>query len=725
MSENIIFQEETAHLLATRCIIEREIDRLQAETGLHDETVNDVPVQVKGIDDETIAMQIFLSRVAVLKSLWRARHQAYFAHLKFCPEGGSTDHYYIGRWGVYDPEKLHQEVVDWRAPLANLYYSGDVGEVHYCAPDGEIHGNLLLKRILSIRDDKVLHAYETGIVGQESWLDQVLEKSADARLHEIVTSIQREQNLIIRAPIKEHLIVQGVAGSGKTSIALHRIAYLLYKHREEMRPENILILAPSPLFLSYISQVLPELGVEHVRQCTFQDLASSWFGKALPRICFSSADDCPAPEVMRRHRIKSSLEYKMMLEGFLKREEVKMLPSEDICFSRYLLVGKQELEELFLQKLTSWPLAQRILEVQKIVKRRLEKLTDKMKQTMESMAQQKLERMMAELPDGEERRRRAGKLLDSRNARIQEIDDHARAFLRNFPKMFSDTSLSSVYMRFLMECSLPEVQKSTLELLKRGMMEEADLPALMLIGRAVLGVPHEKVRHIVIDESQDMSAFALQILCSCFPGATLTLVGDLMQGIHADTGTMDYEEWIQPVFGGKIQYRTLQVSYRSTFEINELARKVAGHANHKMPEMYSVQRHGENPELKCYSCEEERIQMIRETEQRWREQNMNSIAIIANSREEASHILKAANFSSAALLDEKTTDYVGGTVLMTAGECKGMEFDAVIICNASQERYPEDEWHAHMMYVLVTRPLHKLMILAKEKLSPLLVEKEK
>ncbi|MBQ6565025.1 MAG: AAA family ATPase [Clostridia bacterium] len=726
MSETRMIHEEEKQLRLILNVIEREIQRLQEETGLHEDAVNDVQIQVKGITDETIAMQIFLSRAAVLKALWKARHQAYFAHLQFAPKGSEPEDFYIGRWGVYDSVNLQQKVVDWRAPLANLYYCGDMGPVHYVAPDGVIEGNLLLKRILSIRDQQVLHAYDTGIVGQESWLEQALQTNAGARLHEIVTSIQKEQNLIIRVPLTDHLIVQGVAGSGKTSIALHRIAYLLYRYRDEMKPENILILAPNPLFLSYISQVLPELGVEHVRQTTFHELARSWFGNALPYLIGSSSEECPPdPAVLSSRRMKTSLQCKEMLESFLKQEEKEMLPKADICFGRYILIDKTEMEEIFLSKMSSWPLAQRIMEVQKIASRRLEKLTDRMKQTMENMAKQKLEQILSSMPDGEERRRRAGKLLDSRDSRVREIDDRAKDFLKNFPKLFSDMSLSAVYRRFLASCFSEDIRSRTNELLDKGRIEEADLPAMIAIGRAVLGIPHEKIKHVVIDESQDMSSFAVRLLSEAFPGASMTLVGDLMQGIHADSGTADYEEWIQPVFGGKVQYRTLQVSYRSTLEISEMAQKVAGHAKHKLIQTYAVQRHGEVPERICYSSEQEQLKIIRETVNRWKEQKMDSIAVIANTKKEAEQLYRKARLSDSILLEETMTAYSGGTVVMAARECKGMEFDGVILCDASSENYPEEEWYVHMMYVLVTRPLHKLLILANKKMSPLLEEQEK
>ena len=175
-------------------------------------------------------------------------------------------------------------VVDWRSPVANLYYSGQIGPMSYAAPDGTVTGELTLKRMLTVRDRELLGLFDSGVVSQDAYLQSVLGQVSSDKLREIVTTIQAEQNLVIRHPARQPLIVQGVAGSGKTTIALHRIAWLLYAHRETLRPEQLMILAPNPLFLDYISQVLPDLGVERVVQTTFQGLCQGLLGKQLPKV---------------------------------------------------------------------------------------------------------------------------------------------------------------------------------------------------------------------------------------------------------------------------------------------------------------------------------------------------------------------------------------------------------------------------------------------------------
>ena len=275
---------EYLHLQETCDTIGREIAEVEAMTGAKAGECMDVQMEEDPDQQEEVTMQLFRAKLDRLHQLAMAREQAYFARLDFTPAGASPETYYLGRWGVLDPGTLDPVVVDWRSPAANLYYSGQIGPMDYTAPDGQIRGELTLKRMVNVRGRELLSVFDTGIVSQEAYLQQVLGSISTDRLKDIVTTIQAEQNIVIRHGLNRDLLVQGAAGSGKTTIALHRIAYLLYTFQKSLKPENMMILAPNPLFLSYISQVLPDLGVERVIQTTFERWCAEGMGKRMPKV---------------------------------------------------------------------------------------------------------------------------------------------------------------------------------------------------------------------------------------------------------------------------------------------------------------------------------------------------------------------------------------------------------------------------------------------------------
>ena len=220
LPEHPAAQEEYLHLQQVRDAIEREIGEVEALTGAKAGVVMDVQMKEDPDQQEEVTMQLFQGQLDRLRQLNMARGQAYFARLGFIPEGSGEETWYLGRWGVLNPVTLDPVVVDWRSPVANLYYSGQVGPMDYEAPDGQIRGELTLKRMLTVRDRELEGLFDSGIVSQEAYLQGVLGSISSDRLKDIVTTIQAEQNIVIRYPLSDNLLVQGAAGSGKTTIAL-------------------------------------------------------------------------------------------------------------------------------------------------------------------------------------------------------------------------------------------------------------------------------------------------------------------------------------------------------------------------------------------------------------------------------------------------------------------------------------------------------------------------
>ena len=717
-------EEEYLHLQQACGTIDREIAEVEALTGAKAGVCMDVQMKEDPDEQEQVTIQRFRWQLDRLRQLNMARGQAYIARLDFTPAGSHPETWYQGRWGVLDPVALTPVVVDWRSPVANLYYSGQIGKMDYEAPDGRVEGELTLKRMLTVRQRELVSLFDSGIVSQEAYLQGVLGSVSTDRLREIVTTIQAEQNIVIRHPLNANLLVQGAAGSGKTTIALHRIAYLLYTFQKTLKPENMMILAPNPLFLSYISQVLPDLGVERVVQTTFEGWCREGMGKRMPKILRESRlENSLTLSVSKREkagrilRMKGSLDLMRKLEGWLDHLQYTALPPNGMKMAGVVLMERAELENVFLKDLRYFPLEQRVSELKKIVRKRVQSAVSLLKDRYAESAEQMVSRIRAGMREGPQRQQKIKELYGVRDQRYREIDARAEAYLEGYREKFALPDLAGLYRAFLQECApdlLPE----------DGNLRQEDLPMLVMICRTVFGLKTRPMKHIVIDECQDFSPFQIALLKAANPAATFSLVGDLYQGIRADEGIRSWEEWKGPVFEDRADLKQLTVSYRNTVEIMDLAQKVA--ARYPIPgicETKPVLRHGETPRIIPAGNEKERLAMIREQVRSWREEGFHSIALIEKTAEQARKLFRQIGPELGAhLLSETDAEYRGGVMILPASIAKGMEFDCVGVCDASAENFPEDEFLCRILYVMMTRPLHRLCVWHRGQPSPMLPE---
>ena len=717
-------KEEYLYLQQACDTIAREIAEVEALTGAKAGVCMDVRMEEDPDEQEEVTIQRFTAQLDRLRQLNMASGQAYFARLDYTPAGSAPETWYLGRWGVLDPVTLTPVVVDWRSPVANLYYSGQIGRMDYEAPDGRVEGELTLKRMLTVRQRELISLFDSGIVSQETYLQGVLGSVSTDRLREIVTTIQAEQNIVIRHPLSGNLLVQGAAGSGKTTIALHRIAYLLYTFRKSLKPENMMILAPNPLFLSYISQVLPDLGVERVVQTTFEGWCRDSMGKHMPKILQESRleKNLSLSESEREQagavlRMKGSLPMMKKLEDWLDRLQETVLPPGSMRMAGVILMDRAELETAFLKDLRCFPLEQRLSELKKIIRKRVQSAASLLRQRYAENAEQMAGRIRAATRDGAERQQKLRELYGLLDQRYREIDARAEAYLSGWRDKFQLPDLTGLYRAFLEECA-PELLPEDRRLCRE------DLPMLVMICRAVHGLKTKPMKHIVIDECQDFSPFQIELLKRASPAATFSLVGDLYQGIRADEGIRSWDEWQGPVFGGQADLKQLTVSYRNTVEIMALAQKVA--ARYPIAGIgvtKPVLRHGEQPVIIAAADEKERLALIRKQIQAWRSEGYHSIALIEKTADRARKLYRQiAGEPDAHLLSETDSEYRGGVMVLSSGIAKGMEFDCVCICDASAEAFPDNEFLCRILYVMMTRPLHRLCILHKGPPSPLLPE---
>ena len=731
-------REETAHLNETLEIVAQQQLISAEELTVAKKNLQDTFRFERDNMDLLGVRQIMFDRSEqAVRNMAAARLRPYFTRVNFTEESGVKQVYYIGKHSVFRPNSVEPAVIDWRSPIANLYYSGQVGKMHYVAPDGEVRGELTLKRQFGIENGELISIFDTDVVSKDAYLQSVLGATTGERLRDIVTSIQAEQNIVIRHPANVTLVVQGVAGSGKTTIALHRIAYLLYTLQDSLRPEHVLILAPNPLFLNFIAGVLPDLGVEKVRQTTFPLLVSGWLGKLLPRVNTADQTDrlLALPPDEREDFIdmmhyKGSLEFTRRLDQWLDAFEERLPPQDALKFGPFTLFTPEQTRAFLVEGEKPFPFAVRIERFKKELTQRAKEAAGKVNAWLEAETQRRADALHA-LPDSPQRRERLFKLYQSRDQRLKETNERVRPFVDEVMKAFPALRPIELYRAFLTDLlseSDPDspVCAAAEYTLKRvgSRVEPEDVAPIALIALRAHPLERMDIRHIVIDEAQDFSPAEFLLLRRMTHNAPMTVVGDLMQGIRSWRGLTDWRTLTDDLLGGKAVTHALVTSYRNTVEIMNTALRVA--LKRPVPgqtEVKPVLRHGPEPEIIAFSKPAEQTAQIERLIRAWQSDNVKTIAVIDRTDAQLKALLKALPADlNARILDVNGELYEGGVLLARAGDIKGFEFDGVIIANASEARFPNTELDARLLYVCLTRPLHRLACLYEKTLTPLLAE---
>ncbi|WEK54481.1 MAG: UvrD-helicase domain-containing protein [Candidatus Cohnella colombiensis] len=632
--------------------------------------------------------------------------EPYFGRLDFQENGHTAPSpLYIGKRGLDHKLTNKPLIIDWRAPIASMFYSFTGGDapISYDAPDGTIEGEVYLKRNLSIRDKKLERVVDSYVRGgdniniSDEFLLYRLGEKKDNRLRDIVSTIQAEQDRIIRAPRNQALIIQGAAGSGKTTVALHRLAFLLYQYQQQIRADRMIIFAPNAMFLDYISGVLPELGVGDVRQTTFADwaldvledsvkLASSategnrWFALAKHRPELN--EDTPG-------RFKGSLVYKKWLEQQLRQFEDNFLPNLPFEAWDGCKLSSEMIREWFEVEYHHYPLA-----------KRRERLAGRINRW--------LEMQLADIGDPKVRKEKS-KISKQR--------------LRTFMKKFPEVTALGFYRNLFDSSAADELPKhiveSTLKQLKKGFALPEDLAPLVWSHHTFFGPENRRFDHVVVDEAQDVSPFQIALLHAYMKEPSFTILGDLAQGIHAYRGVHRWEEMSAMFADDQYGYHALQLSYRSTLEIIEFANRIIPHTNTGLPAAEPVFRSGEPVELVPIKDEDEQLAHMRSFIELNSARGMNTIAIIGRTDEECLHLhsLLARDGVVANLIAEDQLQYHGGVTVVPVHLAKGLEFDAVLISDANNSNYGDNVMDAKLLYVACTRALHRLTLLYRGTLT--------
>ncbi|RKP48041.1 DNA helicase UvrD [Cohnella endophytica] len=639
----------------------------------------------------------------------------YFGRLDFREDGKTEPQpLYIGKRGMDLKKTGEPYVIDWRAPVASLFYSFTGGEapVEYEAPEGIIGGDVHLKRNLSIRDrelQRVVDSYERGgdnIGLNDEFLLYKLGDKKDNRLRDIVSTIQAEQDQIIRAPRYKALIIQGAAGSGKTTVALHRLAFLLYQYQQQIKAERMVIFAPNTMFLDYISGVLPELGVGNVKQTTFAEWATDRLnanvrlapGTTEGNVWFSLEGKRPAINDETPGRFKGSLAFKAWIDDRLTELESQFLGEQMQPFEAWdgRALSVEVIREWFEVEYRHYSLASRRDRLTARINRWLE-------MQLNTIGDPKIRKDKSKT--GKQRLRAYTNKLPKADA------------LEFYKSLFAPPSSGSD------ATPIPgKIVKETQAYLKKGYVQPEDLPALVWIHYRFNGAENLIFDHVVVDEAQDVSPFQIALLNAFMNEPSFTILGDLAQGIHAYRGVQRWEE-LSAVFDDEHNsYHVLQQSYRSTLEIIEFANRILSHTDTGLPPAVPVFRSGDPVDIVRLDNQEERLPFIRTFLEDNRERGMRTIAIIGRTDEACIRLheeLQAGGID-ANLISEGQTQYRGGVTIVPVYLAKGLEFDAVLVADAGERQYALNPQDAKLLYVGCTRALHRLTLYSYGNVTPLI-----
>lgn len=576
----------------------------------------------------------------------RQQYSPYFGRIDFGEKTARA--YYIGVNNLVKDGASYPLVCDWRAPVSSLFYDYELGDAEYTSPDGRVKGKISLKRQYNIKGSKMLSMFNSSLTIGDQILKDVLSQKASSKMKTIVSTIQKEQNKIIRADINKSMLVQGVAGSGKTSIALHRIAYLLYQNKNTLKAEDVLILSPNRLFSSYIADVLPELGEENISQMSFYRLAEKelkFLGLELERREDNLEEVTQSHSRLNEVAYKNSYEFYQSLKVFCSEYFNLSFKPQDLKFGE-TIVTAQEMYDLYNKTYA-----------QKTPAVRLEWLVDY--------------------------------ILDKLNinSNINEISQKIKGMLYPF---FEQTNVLNIYSNFLSSIGMK------FSLNSKEQVRYDDLGGVMFIANYFFGLPKFKeVKYLIVDEMQDYSFAIYDVLNSIFD-CNKTILGDINQCIEKVMTEQDLI-YLNQMLG--TQYFQLKKAYRSTQEITNFASKIKGIT------LDAFARHGEQPNIVSTTNLQKTITEIVEQNGEY-----NSIAILTKNATEAKHVYEQLYNISDLSLNINYDEQIAKVCIMPSYMAKGLEFDVVIVPNYNQQKY-HSLLGKNLLYVSATRALHKLYII--------------
>ncbi|CEG25452.1 RNA polymerase recycling motor HelD [Bacillus sp. B-jedd] len=766
---NSAFQQEQERVEEVLKTIKEQIGKLEEETAqrrsevihirkhfwdeikVNTDTFDDYLETIIGLRQESQALAVSQSThrhaAKKLSVLHRMKDSPYFARISFLEEGSAVEEQiYIGISTLTDTSGDEFLVYDWRAPISSVYYDYQPGPAQYVTPGGLIKGILEKKWQYLIRGGVLQSMFDTSLTIGDEILQQVLGKGTDKKMHSIVATIQQEQNRIIRHDRGRLLIVHGAAGSGKTSAALQRIAYLLYKYRGRLNADQIILFSPNSMFNSYVSNVLPELGEENMQQVTFQEYLVHRLGtEFLVENPYDQLEFVLTAVNIPSYRSRiAGIEFKASIRFFQAINSYRQsLESSGMLFKGFTFRGKpivtaKQIAERFYSSDTSLRFHNR-----------LEKLKDWLLKQLKEVEKAEQSKPWVqdeiELLSNEEYHKAYTYLAKKRGFKGDEITDYdmepealARLIirqklkpLRNRVKAFRFIDIKGMYKQLFVDSSKinqwldgetpsmwPEICQSTLQTMDEGRLFYEDATPYLLLKELIQGFQtNSSIKQIVVDEAQDYSPFQFEFMKRLFPSARMTVLGDFNQAIFTHASEMVDFRTLTNLYGpDETEVINMARSYRSTKPIIEFTRRLVPNGEAIIP----FDRDGEKPVLTVLPDRAELDRSIAAKIEEFREMGLNSIAIICKSAEESRSAFEAlSGIEDLKLLKASSMEYEQGVVVVPSYLSKGIEFDAVIIYDASEKVYG-DESLRRIFYTACTRAMHYLQLYSAGEPSPFL-----
>lgn len=606
------------------------------------------------------------------RRLKRMLDAPFFGSVEFVYDGeDEPEDFYIGIGNFARERGALPLIYDWRAPVSSLFYDYDKGEASYEAPGGRMDGEILSKWQYKIRGGKMIYEFESDVKIDDDILKQELGANSDTKLKNIVRTIQKEQNAIIRNTKDKILAIQGVAGSGKTSVALHRIAYLLYHDREHLNSSNILILSPGGVFADYISHILPELGEENIQEMSFDLFAYHELRRNTgnqENVIKMIAADCEDKyhqierEIagvddadQKRYEWKQSVEYVQAIEGFLIELEDRLVDFEDVEF-KGIHKSAGEIMEFFYEKYTGTPLLDRMGAV-------MEYFIDEVE------------------------------TIRGRNLN----DEEQEIIYRKFMNMYVTRDICQIYNWFLEDYGFPALPDMPPE---RRVLEYEDVYPILYLKYSLTAAGQRKnIRHLVIDEMQDYTYLQYVLLAKMF-SCNMTILGDKAQTIGGKQ--QDVLTFLPKIFGKKVKRIVMNKSYRNTSEIAEYAKTTGG-----SQDIQYVARHGKAVERHTIKTLEKTCKEI-SGKLKLGEEEYETAAILTMTEKEAEHIYEIMHKlgAEAHYINRDSAQFKKGLTVTTYYLAKGLEFDQVFIVGGDRN----NKMYQGYQYICATRALHELYV---------------
>lgn len=607
------------------------------------------------------------SAVAKKRKLHKLLTSPYFARIDFASGQAEATPLYIGIYSFAgDPNPIY----DWRAPISSMFYDFELGDAEYQTPSGKVRGKLLLKRQYRIRDGKMEFMIENSLNIQDEVLQKELSKSSDDKMRNIVATIQRDQNAVIRNESAQVMIIQGVAGSGKTSIALHRVAFLLYRFRDTIKSKDVLIISPNKVFADYISNVLPELGEEHIPELAIDELAADLLGSQFPFQTFfqqvNSLLENRDEAFVERIRFKSTVEFLGKLNRYFIHVANHYFDAKEIRVAGIIVPGP-----FILEKFRSYhrmPLLKRMPEVTRDIVNHV------------------------------------------RNEANRKLNGHEKARIwEAIPRMFRFNNVFDLYRDFFKWMKAEQMIKYS----PGGNLEYADVFPLIYCKIRLEGMhTYDHVKHLLVDEMQDYTPVQYAVVSRIFH-CRKTILGDASQTVNPYSASS--AETIEEVFPQGDVVKLFR-SYRSTIEITAFAQKIR-----RNPDLIPMERHGAQPAMVSFVTEAEELAGIVELVHEFRSSGSRSLGVICKTQNQAKHVHHALKTLGAHLLTADSVTFREGIVVTNAHVAKGLEFDEVIVPFVSRSNYHTDIDRS-MLYIACTRAMHKLTITYATEISAILKE---